>query len=567
MNSLALSLQPAPFETPTAFASRLAARNGVENVTTFCLELGLDLRAIANGDTCAVTELCSIAGLAPDALASATERCFSKTRYQVCSENFDRQTLKRTNIRVCPECLREQHRHSTDIWDKIHMFIWKIPQVMCCPLHDERLIEIVEPTHGLERFDTTQAIQSAWTRIKSEHNRESANRFEKYLYSRLYKGRGTALCDRLSIVALERIATALGVTLQYGKAMRRATLQPNEQHEAFLFGFDLIHAGEGAVVDALKKFSSRMADMRGFQPGPQYGELQRLIGQKIALNEEFEPFRDVMRRYVMGHYPLEAGRTVFGYKVPERRIHCLRSARAELGLSPQAFEALMLENNLMREAADGSAQITQPLTVDVIKSLKPRKKRYLTGKETEQFLGASETVFKEISKSGILNPIKGNNRLGPKGYDAKQLQTIVDTFFARTERFDHAPDGIYTLASITRIAKCSTPDILKLMLDGKLKAAGRLGHEKTLNALLISKTDLVSALPRPPRNAFSKSELIKRWRIGPDHLKQIIKSGWLREKRMKCNRSRVTNILVPAKDVDAFERTFIVLLIILNRPR
>lgn len=58
---------------------------------------------------------------------------------------------------------------------------------------------------------------------------------------------------------------------------------------------------------------------------------------------------------------------------------------------------------------------------------------------------------------------------------------------------------------------------------------------------------------------------MKRWRIGPKRLRQMIELGLLREKRMKSSCSRVTNSLVPANDVEQLEQTYIFLLILLLR--
>ena len=498
MNSLALSLTPAPLETPTSFVSRLAARNGCESMRSFCADLGLDLRSISNGDPRAISELCSIAGLASDALSEMVVHRPTKMGYRIGSETFDSLTLSRVNVRVCSACVREQHGSSKEIWDKVHQVIWQVPQLLSCPLHDETLLEIMGVTEGIDRLDTTRAIQSSWENIVAARSARCADSFDRYLHARLSEGRCSSLCGQLSIPALWRVAEALGITLTYDKNMRRSHLEPFQQRDALIFGFDLSREGEEAIVAALMDFSCQVDKSRNHLPGPQYGELQRLLRRKFELADDLEPFREVMRRYVLGRYPIEAGKDVFGYTLAQRRIHSLRSARKALGLSPQAFEELLLVEGLIQQAEDGRILPTRPLTVDLINSLVPDKRRYLTIKDMGQLLGASETITKEISKSAVLARKLRDGRLGQTGYDRKYLQGLHDQIFSETQIFDKVPDGVDTLPNITRVVKCSSTDVLKLILEGKLGATGRLGPAKALDTLLISKRDLVAALPSPP---------------------------------------------------------------------
>jgi len=565
MNSIALSLTPAPLETPTSFVSRLAARNGCESMRSFCVELGLDLHAISNGDPRAMAALCSVAGLASGAFSEVAVHMAGKMNYQVGSEAFDSRTFSRVNVRVCPACLRGQHERSQDIWDKVHQLVWQIPQVISCPIHDEKLLEILGPTNGMDRLDASRAMQASWESIESVRSPKQADSFDQYLHARLSEGRCSSLCRQLSIPALWRVAEALGITLQYDKNMRRSQLTPCQQRDALILGFDLIRAGEGAIVAALTDFSCQVEKSRGHLTSPQYGELQRLLRRRFEWADDLEPFREVMRRYVLGRYPIEAGKDVFGYTLAQRRIHSLWSARKALGLSPQAFEELLLEEGLIQQAENGRILSTQPLTVDLINSLVPDNNRYLTNKDMGQLLGASETITKEISKSDVLERKARDGSLGQAGYDRKYLQRVHDQIFSETQIFDKIPEGVDTLPKITRVAKCSSTDVLGLLLEGKLIATGRLGAAKALDTLLISKRDLEAALPSPPQNGFSRTALMKRWRIGPKRLRQMIELGLLREKRMKSSCSRVTNSLVPANDVELLEQNYIFVLILLLR--
>ncbi|MFP3360473.1 hypothetical protein R0K17_24480, partial [Planococcus sp. SIMBA_143] len=62
MPRLALTLDASPFEQPTSYMSRLAARNHCESLMSFCLDVGIDLPALSNGAVDAVADVTKLAG-------------------------------------------------------------------------------------------------------------------------------------------------------------------------------------------------------------------------------------------------------------------------------------------------------------------------------------------------------------------------------------------------------------------------------------------------------------------------------------------------------------------------
>lgn len=560
MTTLALSLSPAPHETPSSYLSRLASRNGAESMMSFCLELGLDLRKIANGDTKAICELCELAGLDAEAFVATTVSQPTRSIYRVGGETFDLQTLNRTSIRVCPSCLKEQHKSSKDLWRKVHPLHWQIPQIVRCPIHNERLLKILDEKIGFERLDTSAAIAASWSFIEAANHSEQADNFELYLYSRLKEGMGTTLCDELSIPSLWRIAEALGILLSYGTDMRRAYLTSEQNRHAFLRGFDLIHAGEEAVRKSLTEFSECQTKARGYLPPPQFGELQRLLSRKFDLSRDLEPFRRVMHRHVISLYPIPTGASVFGSKAPKQRLYTFHAAQKKLGMRKDVFHEILRENSI-------NPDIRPTLTIEQIESMRQQETRFLFKKDAGKFLGVSEGIFKEIHQSGLLAPKLGHEKRAKKAYDSMELQKVLDQVFEDLTVHEKAPQGLYTLPSITRMVKCGTPVIIDLLLRGRLKARGRVGLEKALSNALIAKEELLAALPTPTRNGYTRKELCHRWTVSEKSVKKLNTLGLLTPKRMKHSHSRVTNFIFPVTDVHAFERAYIIALwLLVNQP-
>ncbi len=554
MSKLALTLRPAALEIPTSFLSRLAARNGCPDMASFCSDVGLDLLAISNGEEGALKELCHLAGLPKGAFVMTAVMKTTNMGYRIGHETFEYGTFDRAQVRVCPKCLLEQHRASHHLWDKTHQFHWQIPQIECCHMHNERLLTISCRSLRLRRFDTSLAIKNAWNEIQSADHPMIADGFDRHLSERLIRRRRRSLCDQMSIPLLCRIAEALGVVLTYGRSQRLSDLDSSARRRALLKGFELLMTGENALFDALTEFSKRTARKSGRYSWPHFGALRNYLYRDLDYSEGLDKFRELMHRYVVNRYPVPAGTIVFGKEIEKRRVHTLTSARKYLKVRRDLFEEILLDSRLGHRDENGAFVLDGILTVEAVEGLRAVTSRFLSRKEVAGFLGISENVVKELQKRKVLRPRTGQDHWERKGYDTAYLQGMLDRIFDGTRAFRSAPDGSYTLSDVTRRTQCRVADIVELILSGHVKVTGRIGHDLALKNLLVSKADVSKALSKQPRNGFTKEELVQRWSMGRPNLNRLIETGVLRQKRMKHSRSRVTGMLVPAEDVEAYER-------------
>lgn len=557
METLALTLNASPYETPTSYLSRLAARNYCDDLATFCMDVGIDLGGVSCGETAAIRYLCHLARLPVDTFDNTTIIKTTTMRYQIGREAMDTLTVNRGQVRVCPKCILEQQEKSNQPWSIIHHLHWQIALIERCVHHNERLITLGDKNNGPARLDSAAIIRAHHDEINVATNPEKADDFDIYLTDRIYGNKSGKWCDRLVIPALWRCSEALGILLDYGKSQRRSVDLTNVQlRQATLRGFDLLKSGSRATTKALTKFNEREARARGHQPAPQYGELQRLLRRKSGYQGDLEPMRKFMRNYVLSRYPIEKGFSVFGEPLVERRIHSMRSACRDTKIRRELVEEMLIERKVGRRGADGLFALDKPLTVGIVEELKAEKRRFMSNVEAGKFIGASETLFKELKNSGVLQPRLGKGRWERKGFDAEFLSATMQTVFKDTVVFEHAPDGTDTIARSTRVANCNVSDILTLILDGKLKAAGRLSDRLELNDLLINEADLRAAFPARSRNGYTSTETCKRLSINFETLHLLRDNGMLELHRVKSAMSRMTNSLVTVDSLAAFEERY-----------
>lgn len=201
MRRLALTFSASPHETPTAYLSRLAARNLAPDLWSFCRNLGLDLAALTTGDEAAVAQLRALAGLPPNTFQGTNILKVSTMRYRVGSEVMNTETLSRGDIRLCPVCIAEQVETGRPCWNIVHPLHWQIIHLGSCIEHDTVLRSFRPGFVRAARFDVagfvrenTVAVLAAAT---ERDTARPADRLDRYLATRIYGHQIKTWCDCL----------------------------------------------------------------------------------------------------------------------------------------------------------------------------------------------------------------------------------------------------------------------------------------------------------------------------------------------------------------------------------
>lgn len=108
MNSqLRLTLPLLPDETARSYASRLAQRNNVPDLRSFCSDFGLPYQDLRLGKDGALLQLSRLSGAAFEALREQTIAYVGRTSYEFGNVTARRVFEKHCLFQFCPECLEE----------------------------------------------------------------------------------------------------------------------------------------------------------------------------------------------------------------------------------------------------------------------------------------------------------------------------------------------------------------------------------------------------------------------------------------------------------------------------
>ena len=165
-------------------------------------------------------------------------------------------------------------------------------------------------------------------------------------------------------------------------------------------------------------------------------------------------------------------------------------------------------------------------------------------------------MFKELHKSGFLQPKLGKGRWERKVFDKLHLDSFLEMVFNEVPILDKIPEGAVLLDLSTRSANCSVSDILNLIVNGYLRPAGRLGKARHLKNLLVNTNELLTAFPQRVSNGYTKTEACKILHVDTRSLNHLISVELLKTRRMKSSITRVTNDLILPQSIEAFQNTY-----------
>lgn len=554
MTPLALTLPVSALEMPTSYAARLAARNLSPDLWTFCQDAGLDFAAISTGDGAAIGYLCFLAGIPADSFRDRTVLKTSTMRYRLGAEVMNTETLSRGELRYCPSCVTEARHDGARPHEVIHEMHWQFIHVRRCTRHGCLLQSHRPKADRTARFDFTALVRNI--PLHPDATAGEADALDHYLSRRAYGTHGENWCNCLEIPALIKACEAFGVLIDHGRDIRASSLVPDRRRDAMLTGFKVLSDGENGIRKALDRFNRRTPTRGGNQPHPSNGEVQRLLGSHTKQRTDLDPMREIVREYFLDHYPFRPGTTVLGRKIVETRVFSLRGACREIGARRSLVEDILIRRDLARRDTEGRFQLECVLTRALVDDIRGEKHDYLDQIQTAGFLGCSFAMFTQLQRAGMVKPDEGAARRLRKGFHRASLRQFLDRLGAGAERVTTAGPNLCPLDLVTRKANCSVPEIVRLMLDGRVRARARLTDNIRLDSLLVDVRDIVCAFRTAP-NGFSLSEVKRRLFIDARTLDFLISRGLLEVQRMRHNVTRVTRNYVTSESLNEFARRYI----------
>ncbi|WEZ83406.1 hypothetical protein P6U16_00480 [Rhizobium sp. 32-5/1] len=354
--------------------------------------------------------------------------------------------------------------------------------------------------------------------------RQVPDAYQGYVEGRLRSGpKGNRWLDAFPFNVVGRVCEAVGIVEQYGVTAGPKTLRPGDLSRSAGRGYDIIQGGEVDFTEFLERLIGRFfktgSDMKG---RGLYGHLHTVLAT-ASPEAAYEPFRKIMREVTTNSVPLALGADCFG-PITERRIHSVYSASKEFGLQPKRLRNLLVRSGKVEADAAGRSYHRIVLDATEMEAFAKEAKDALSSKETVANLGAERSQLASIVDCGILRSFENSISGGAAPESGGGLTTTMSFRASDVAEIRRrvkclstvAPsDHFVRLRSAVKMANCKHGEVVRLILDGKLKNVARIDNGEGLAALRIDPYEL------------------REWTRGPDH---------------RCHSLREVELAIPASN-------------------
>jgi hypothetical protein len=161
---------------------------------------------------------------------------------------------------------------------------------------------------------------------------------------------------------------------------------------------------------------------------------------------------------------------------------------------------------------------------------------------------ANTSTHPGCNGSGLIVPRpRGADHGAADQFAPEDLDAFLDRLLASAKPVKAAKAGQVNIPEAARLAFCMSEEVVRLILDGKLVRKWRLRGELGYMSVLVD-IEEVRALVR-----------------GPDHGGKLIAGGQLKTETVINPVNRCPTVVVPAEEVERFEREFVSLFALAKR--
>lgn len=219
-------------ETPTSFASRFSRYFGLDSVNDFCLDQGFRWQELIAGDDFAVDALARIAGEDPGRLRKWAIRNRGARRFSIAGFPAPRNAIRRTQIRLCPECLQEDRaKHGPN--GAYRRYFWQLSAIRTCATHSGFLMDLPLDEYTILNYDFASKVEEHrqiidYALLHAGEIRRNITAYEQYILQRIDGNAQLPFLDDLPLDVACKLYETLGCVMLYGRDRKLRTVREHE---------------------------------------------------------------------------------------------------------------------------------------------------------------------------------------------------------------------------------------------------------------------------------------------------------------------------------------------------
>ncbi len=519
------------------------------------MHMGIPFRAIALGERSALTRIGEITGVDAGLLASglATKE---DNEFAINGELITAPFFNRTRFRYCPTCLAEDSATGTGPTESrpFGRLAWQVSFIRTCHRHGTYLAV----SERNVRFDVRDDFSSIWRGLSADERDVTCpsmptTDFERYVLARLGGAKQqTGWIDEMPLYVVGHLSETIGAASLFGKWFSSNRLTDIDWHAAGKVGFGILRSKKrfAGFLNACQ--DDHLQTKRNHYLGPAlYGNLFRRLDEGQREDRNYDNVRDFIREHVNRTLPFGPDDMFFGRLALPRRLHSIKTASDESGMSIKLLRSHLLHAGIVTK----SDLVTTPHRVfidarrvdDMLDKIAAQdtQKATIDEKAACAMLDVGRGNWQQIASTFGLRE-KSHARISQR-----TVETFLEHLHAAANRDRELHDDLVKPATAAIMCKCQLAEVLQLVLSHKLKTVAFDKGRKGISKILVDRTEVRDALRdgRTPQH-LTTLEVADLLHIDIDSLTRLGNSGVLPRVRM----SRTFFYSIDA--VENFNRTY-----------
>lgn len=549
-------------ETPTSYASRLAAWNGTR-ADPFCKHFEIRLVDVADGDETSLRTLAALGGIEPDLLLSNAFVKSGPLQWTFRDQPLDRTVLRRTRLAICPACALADIEANPRLLPQAAMYgrgAWLLDVTRLCPLHRIPLAYSEEAGGAKLRHDFAQHAKLLLPRLAKLANTppRDPGPLQTYALRRLAGERGTALLDSIRISPLVRLCETAGAVALFPD-LDAKQLSEDQREAAGTIGYEAL-AGGGASFRSLLARLKGTVHRRSRLDGPTaaFGKLYWLLSRTLD-DPDLDGVRDIMRDYVLENFAIEGGQSVLGKPLQGRRLHSIQTLSRQTSVHPKVLRRHLRAAGLLSDEQMDMSDHNVLFDADAGLAVAAPLADALSAAEAMEHLNAPRSQMAVLVEHGFVKPrhlaagAGGQDRYAVSDLDAFLLKLGIKSPWAHPQsKFCNIPDAAKRCCR-------SAAEIIKLIFEGRLETRRATGGVGGYLGVLVEPNQAARALRGADTGGIPIRQAARQMGISEGSLGALIEHGHVTILIGINPVNKCPQRLVPADEIARFQGRYITL--------
>ncbi|WP_084693804.1 TniQ family protein [Paracoccus sp. 228] len=546
---LPLTVDMVPGESATSLGSRLARRNGVQRLITFCSDVGIDYFALANGDPHEVARLAALAGVNPGCLQKGTPQLIEPGWFRLGKERIKFTAFSRTSLRSCPACLKA----GLHVYHSGHHGLWQLTSVRTCPVHGCYLVPLPPRQNGNDTFDIMRMLEE-YVPVAPAPARADDLELERYLRQRVQTGAGEGWLGRLPFHVAAQTCEGFGLLLTHGADAKRDLVAPAEWAAAGTAGFRVLREGPDA-------FRARLKNIQIAQPldNTLYRTRFRVFFEWLRYRDDdpdFDIIRDIVREFVFRNFPIAKGQVVLGQPCPEQYVHSLATARNTFGISGWKLGRRLSAIGLaQRSSVSKRFVLNEYAPADVVRGIVTEVDALLNATEAAHRVGIDRMMITKFTDRGLIPKYYPDHNAAPL-YHPRDLEAFLGRL--RSLAASKTPSEQHLdIPTASRWLSVPTDRVTRIILDHRVPLFANETKAARFRDFRVSVPDLQQEIYRAQDGVLRPADAAKVLGISVRTVRSLLDRGILEPRTVREERSARNRRYVSISSIETFAAEYI----------